>query len=547
METRAIENLAAALMDGAFPEAKPWEVGDAVGWIADSLGRGDAAITAGKVRQAAKTLNGRLLFEHTRLLAEAWRDRHDFDATITKYHAQALIELAASDAAEQLLQNALAVATAPGATAQAGSERLEYEGLLGRVAKQRFVATLDKDSLVRATDQYLAQYNQPSHSYWHGINAVALLAREEREGVNQGRPVTPVALAEQIYAHVTTMYGRNPADPWIVATASEASLALDQSDQAEFWLYRLLHHPRVEPFHVNSYERQIREIWQGSTVGAGGGGAAADRLAGILARHVIRTQSRWSVGTGALRETARAFERETEGLERNFSGEHGFDVDTIRRMLAACASIGSVTNAAGERIGTGFLVDGAALKAAFTASPLFVTNAHVISDVVRHAIPPSAARVTFEIESTAAGAPAAYKVGDVLFTSPPGDADDNFDVTIAPLEGLPPTYAGLPMTKMLPLIDAKTRAYVVGHPRGGGLQISLHDSLLLDIDDNERLMHYRTPTDPGSSGSPVFNSQWEVMAVHHSGSTKTRRLHGEGHYEANEGIALSAVCRRLTR
>jgi hypothetical protein len=36
------------------------------------------------------------------------------------------------------------------------------------------------------------------------------------------------------------------------------------------------------------------------------------------------------------------------------------------------------------------------------------------------------------------------------------------------------------------------------------------------------------------------------MAVHHSGSSKTRRLHGEGTYEANEGIALAAIRTRLS-
>jgi V8-like Glu-specific endopeptidase len=77
------------------------------------------------------------------------------------------------------------------------------------------------------------------------------------------------------------------------------------------------------------------------------------------------------------------------------------------------------------------------------------------------------------------------------------------------------------------------------------LQISLHDSVLLDIDNDERLVHYRTPTDPGSSGSPVFNALWEVMALHHGGSASTPRLRGEGTYEANEGISLSAIRRAL--
>ena len=67
------------------------------------------------------------------------------------------------------------------------------------------------------------------------------------------------------------------------------------------------------------------------------------------------------------------------------------------------------------------------------------------------------------------------------------------------------------------------------------------NAVLLDIDEAERLVHYRTPTDPASSGSPVFNTEWQVIGLHHGGSTKTPRLHGPGDYEANEAISLSAI------
>ncbi len=97
----------------------------------------------------------------------------------------------------------------------------------------------------------------------------------------------------------------------------------------------------------------------------------------------------------------------------------------------------------------------------------------------------------------------------------------------------------------MPLPSAKTKAFVVGHPASGALQFALHDSVLLDVSDDERLMHYRTPTDPGSSGSPVFNWKWEVIALHHAGSPATPRLHGQGEYEANEGITLRAIRRKL--
>jgi V8-like Glu-specific endopeptidase len=225
-------------------------------------------------------------------------------------------------------------------------------------------------------------------------------------------------------------------------------------------------------------------------------------------------------------------------------------VDTLRRMLSACTSIGCVINTTFERLGTGFLLQGSAIKDAYGDAPVFVTNAHVISDEVPNAIPLQKARVTFEIESEAAGTQKGYEVAELLFTSPPGQLSvasaDTLDVTVVRLKDLPAGSTGLPIARTLPLVDPSAKAYVVGHPRGSGLQVSLHDSTLLDIDDTECLVHYRTPTDPGSSGSPVFNSQWETIAVHHSGSTKAPRLRGLGSYEANEGIALCAVRRKLT-
>jgi V8-like Glu-specific endopeptidase len=108
-------------------------------------------------------------------------------------------------------------------------------------------------------------------------------------------------------------------------------------------------------------------------------------------------------------------------------------------------------------------------------------------------------------------------------------------------------FAALPTADSLPLIESKARAHVIGHPLGGGLQISLHDSVLLDVDDAERLVHYRTPTDPASSGSPVFNTEWQVIGLHHGGSATTPRLHGVGDYEVNEAISLSAIRTAMQR
>lgn len=551
MKTEAIVRIAEAMQKGDMPDVPTWDIGAAVRVIVDSLGRPDAWISVDAVRLAAKALNKQRHFDHTRMLGQAWSKCHGFDATIEKHHVQALVNLSSLDQAEQLVKEGLIQIKLPGVSAQTRSELLEYEGLLGRIYKQRYVATGNLDLLEKATKQYFDQYNtNPDRLYWHGINAVALRAREEREGVDQTGLPSSEALATAVYEMGIQLYCDNPKDPFLFSTLSEAALALGKCDESELWLYRFLHHPAVQPFDIQSYDRQLREIWQGSA--SGGGAECPDRLVGIISRHIARTQSQWSVSAAAVPAMARALAADPSSFEKNFSGEGSFSVDIVKRMLGVCASIGCVCNRNGERLGTGFLVDGASLKESYGVSrPVFVTNAHVISESVENAIRLQDARVTFEMESESAGGPVFYEVEELLFTSLPGDLGvrgdnvDKLDVSIVRLKALPDRFKDLKMAGALPLVKANTKAYVVGHPRGSGLQISLHDSVLLDIDDNERLVHYRTPTDPGSSGSPVFNGLWEVIALHHAGSTTTPRLHGNGTYEANEGIALSAIRRVL--
>jgi endonuclease I/V8-like Glu-specific endopeptidase len=56
---------------------------------------------------------------------------------------------------------------------------------------------------------------------------------------------------------------------------------------------------------------------------------------------------------------------------------------------------------------------------------------------------------------------------------------------------------------------------IIQHPNGEPKQIALRENELIDVLDD--FLHYRTDSAPGSSGSPVFNDQWEVVALHHSG------------------------------
>jgi endonuclease G len=56
---------------------------------------------------------------------------------------------------------------------------------------------------------------------------------------------------------------------------------------------------------------------------------------------------------------------------------------------------------------------------------------------------------------------------------------------------------------------------IIQHPSGDDKQIGLRENKLLKIQSDT--VWYTTDTTPGSSGSPVFNDVWQVIALHHSG------------------------------
>ena len=65
---------------------------------------------------------------------------------------------------------------------------------------------------------------------------------------------------------------------------------------------------------------------------------------------------------------------------------------------------------------------------------------------------------------------------------------------------------------------------IIQHPKGEMKQIVVRENQLLDLPQKkalDRYAHYEADTEPGSSGSPVFNDQWDVVALHHSGIPAT--------------------------
>lgn len=79
-----------------------------------------------------------------------------------------------------------------------------------------------------------------------------------------------------------------------------------------------------------------------------------------------------------------------------------------------------------------------------------------------------------------------------------------------------------PMIKELGKIITLEHINIIQHPRGEVKQVVIRENRLLDsFEGKDIVLHYEADTEPGSSGSPVFNDQWEVVAVHHSGVPRT--------------------------
>lgn len=79
---------------------------------------------------------------------------------------------------------------------------------------------------------------------------------------------------------------------------------------------------------------------------------------------------------------------------------------------------------------------------------------------------------------------------------------------------------------------------IIQHPGGGPKQIGLYHNTVAYV--GEARVQYLTDTLPGSSGSPVFDDKWRVVALHHSGGM-LREPGTKNVFYRNEGIDVNAL------
>jgi Trypsin-like peptidase domain len=420
-------------------------------------------------------------------------------------------------------------------------ERAEALGGLGRCYKQLYVMSKDAGLrsryLQRSLATYQQAYQQNASLVWHGINVVALLSAAARERIGLADHVDPNRDARGLAERILRLIDERPdPDAWAKSTAVEACLALGDHEETLERAISFVDDRDADPFKIAALMRQLSEVWRLQTTTPPG-----DILLPLL-RSALLDQNGGTVKLeGDDLGLPRAAQMADEYLERVFGYERYNTLTWYRNGLSRCRAVGQVEDLNDNGVGTGFVVSGTSLHPALP-DRVFITNSHVVPE----GLAPQEAIVFFrglELDLAAQG----FRVGRLWWRDP--SRRPGLDAAVLELENLPDNIEPIPLAADLPRLDVDRpqRAYVIGHPRGlNQPQFSLQDNLLLDYDDT--YVHYRSPTEPGSSGSPVFDNKWALIALHHAGAIDTPRLnHRGGSYAANEGIRLSAIVEALRR
>jgi hypothetical protein len=198
--------------------------------------------------------------------------------------------------------------------------------------------------------------------------------------------------------------------------------------------------------------------------------------------------------------------------------------------------------------GSGFLV----------AADVVLTNHHVIAPLLGGTYDPKHVRAQFDHWELADGSAGAGTIVDLakdwLIASAPHDPIDTkvHDLTADPKSGnldfaLLRLARKIGSEKKRGWMDLGATAspaaagapvFIVQHAAGKPMELALDTNGVIGYTPKQRRIRYRTNTLSGSSGSPVFNQDWELLALHHAGDPKYPDL-DTGQY--NEGIPIRTL------
>lgn len=168
---------------------------------------------------------------------------------------------------------------------------------------------------------------------------------------------------------------------------------------------------------------------------------------------------------------------------------------------------------------------------------LLITNNHVISskDVAR------TATVEFNYQKTVQGLDAQVDPYQLApengFATSPEEKQGGDDWTAVRVQGNPnEKWGALTLNRAAPKV--KDEVIIIQHPGGGQKQIALTHNVVVFV--NGQRLQYLTDTLEGSSGSPVFDINWQVVALHHEGGWLREPGSKQAVYR-NQGVHINVV------
>lgn len=234
--------------------------------------------------------------------------------------------------------------------------------------------------------------------------------------------------------------------------------------------------------------------------------------------------------TGSRRENVDAIREErSRGRTRRIIGTEDFiGVGYLEAGVAASRAVGRVVIREDGRVagfGTGSLV----------SPSLLLTNHHVLpsADVAEG----STVELRFEdgVDGQALEPVSVALDPDRFFL-----ADEELDFALVAVAATPDDLQAYGFNRVLaddPEAAVGEFVTIVQHPRGEKKQVALRENRVVDLLDS--FLHYEADTEPGSSGSPVFNDRWQVVSLHHASVRAPDRTDLGGF--VNEGIRVSAI------
>ncbi|MGF9940271.1 DNA/RNA non-specific endonuclease [Bacillus anthracis] len=181
--------------------------------------------------------------------------------------------------------------------------------------------------------------------------------------------------------------------------------------------------------------------------------------------------------------------------------------------------------------GTGFLV----------SPTLLLTNNHVLKDKDEALFSVAQFNYELDINYNERQTKSFRFTPERLFIT-----NEKLDFTLVALEEVAADGTNLSDFGFLPLLVQQGKVLkgeyvsIIQHPSGAPKQVAIRENKVVDI--FEDYVHYSTDTVEGSSGSPVYNDQWMVIALHHAAipdpnsPDKNNPL-----FICNEGIRISSI------